>query len=329
MKKLTLLIIAIFFLLSCSAITGFAAAENGAHIPGDLDGDGAVTAADARICLRASSRLVNLTEEQKSAADVDEDGSVTAADARIILRYSSRLIPAFSYLEIYEAVILSKNGGAATLALTVKNKLNKDIGGFQLLISCFNKNGDILFSSIENTYYPDGGLPNNGEYNILKDISAYKNAAYAEICMIKYQPAGGAPVELSDPEFIRYTARPASSDLKMLESAIFYDVKGVFFGIICRNLTNLRLGYFELEVKCYDKNKNPVNAGGGNAATLYREYKDGLAQGGEDEIYWSISEFTGVEYIEFCLIKYITRGGIVAEFPEAERVWFSAEIFKK
>lgn len=57
-------------------------------IPGDIDGDGKVTAADARVGLRGSVDLENLTERQKRAADVDGDGKVTAADAREILRKS-------------------------------------------------------------------------------------------------------------------------------------------------------------------------------------------------------------------------------------------------
>jgi len=58
---------------------------------GDMDNDGTVTAADARITLRASSRIAALSDEEKIVADVDYDGEVTAADARIILRVSSRL----------------------------------------------------------------------------------------------------------------------------------------------------------------------------------------------------------------------------------------------
>lgn len=63
-----------------------ATAENGTTIiKGDVDGDGKVTAADARIALRASVGLETLTEEQKNAADYNSDGTVNAADARDIL----------------------------------------------------------------------------------------------------------------------------------------------------------------------------------------------------------------------------------------------------
>ena len=61
----------------------FAAA---AGIPGDVDGDGAVTAADARIVLRFAVYLEAPTTSQRKLSDLDEDGSVSAADARLTLR---------------------------------------------------------------------------------------------------------------------------------------------------------------------------------------------------------------------------------------------------
>ena len=58
---------------------------------GDVDGDGRVTASDARLILRAAAQLVTLTMEQEANADVDNDGVVTALDARIVLRVSAEL----------------------------------------------------------------------------------------------------------------------------------------------------------------------------------------------------------------------------------------------
>lgn len=55
---------------------------------GDIDFDNQITAADARLVLRASVGLENFTEEQNAIADVNNDGFITAADARIILRMS-------------------------------------------------------------------------------------------------------------------------------------------------------------------------------------------------------------------------------------------------
>lgn len=58
---------------------------------GDVDGDGKVTAADARLVLRRAAQLVTFTADQDWLADVDDDGDVTAKDARIILRVAAGL----------------------------------------------------------------------------------------------------------------------------------------------------------------------------------------------------------------------------------------------
>jgi hypothetical protein len=57
-------------------------------LPGDPDGDGTVTASDARLALRTAVSLENFAPGslQFNACDVDGDGTVTAADARGILR---------------------------------------------------------------------------------------------------------------------------------------------------------------------------------------------------------------------------------------------------
>lgn len=57
----------------------------------DVNGDGDITAADARLALRASAMLDELTGLAALAADVDSNGYITAADARKILRKSAGL----------------------------------------------------------------------------------------------------------------------------------------------------------------------------------------------------------------------------------------------
>lgn len=57
---------------------------------GDVDGDGSISAADARLALRKSVDLETYEEGSPEflACDVDFDGNVSAADARLILRAS-------------------------------------------------------------------------------------------------------------------------------------------------------------------------------------------------------------------------------------------------
>ena len=63
------------------------------YILGDVNLDGEVTAADARIALRAGASLIILDGQSLVNADFDENGIITAADARYILRTSASLDP--------------------------------------------------------------------------------------------------------------------------------------------------------------------------------------------------------------------------------------------
>lgn len=62
---------------------------DGYEEPGDVDGDGEVTAKDALMALKASAKGMELDAEQSERADVDADGTVTAADALHILKRSA------------------------------------------------------------------------------------------------------------------------------------------------------------------------------------------------------------------------------------------------
>ena len=58
---------------------------------GDVNNDGKITAADARIILRVSAKLDKLDNEKLAVADMNVDGKITAADARTVLRMSAKL----------------------------------------------------------------------------------------------------------------------------------------------------------------------------------------------------------------------------------------------
>ncbi len=59
---------------------------------GDVDGNGKITAMDARLALRISAKLDEPTPEQLIAADFDGNGKVNAMDARNILRKAAGLV---------------------------------------------------------------------------------------------------------------------------------------------------------------------------------------------------------------------------------------------
>ena len=60
---------------------------------GDVNMDGKINSADARLALRAAAKVETLTETQTLLADVSDDGKVKAADARTILRIAAKLEP--------------------------------------------------------------------------------------------------------------------------------------------------------------------------------------------------------------------------------------------
>ena len=69
--------------LIAETITGaLVVLDDTGSLPGDGDGDGALTAGDALAALRMSVRLI----PEKTACDLDGDGAVTSNDARLILQ---------------------------------------------------------------------------------------------------------------------------------------------------------------------------------------------------------------------------------------------------
>lgn len=68
------------------------AKEKPVTIPGDVNGNGFVTAEDALLALQAATNKVALTDIQKRAADVDGKDGVTATDALMILQAATHKI---------------------------------------------------------------------------------------------------------------------------------------------------------------------------------------------------------------------------------------------
>ena len=94
-KSVALLLSLILFIVSSP--TGFAASRIG-----DANGDGRITAADARIVLRVAAGLTTVSD--KSLLDVDGNDIVTSSDARYILRFAAKLENAFPAEELVPAV---------------------------------------------------------------------------------------------------------------------------------------------------------------------------------------------------------------------------------
>ena len=84
MKKYFSLFLALVMLVT--AIPFAAITASAADLKGDVDGNGQVTAIDARYILRYVAGLETLSDSQLALADMDKNDTVTAIDARFILR---------------------------------------------------------------------------------------------------------------------------------------------------------------------------------------------------------------------------------------------------
>ena len=102
-------------LVACLLFTVFAYAGGlPAYEFGDVDNDGTVSAADARLALRGSVGLEKMEKDTRRflSADVDGDGKVTSADARLILRVSVKLD---TFYQIENVAGYPKKDGERTL----------------------------------------------------------------------------------------------------------------------------------------------------------------------------------------------------------------------
>lgn len=88
MKKMFSFMLALVMLITAVPFGSLTAAavDTDGLVFGDGNGDGKMTALDARIVLQIAAGLVEATDEQKITLDYNKDAEVTALDARKILR---------------------------------------------------------------------------------------------------------------------------------------------------------------------------------------------------------------------------------------------------
>lgn len=67
---------------------------------GDANGDGKISAADARIVLRVSAKIETFNENQTAVCDTNGDGKISASDARKILRMSAHIDPSLGEITL-------------------------------------------------------------------------------------------------------------------------------------------------------------------------------------------------------------------------------------
>ncbi len=177
----TLLCLASIFSLSFSvAYASSATDETQLNDLGDVKTDGYVTAADARLALRASANLEKLDEKQTFAADVNIDGKVTAADARQILRVSAG-IDVFRVnveLEVRQEYVIDSiyDLGAYGWSYTVSPETGLDVAKTVEKLPSDTPEGTApeqvytFTAQAPGTYTSDFKLAHLGDHNVLNEI---------------------------------------------------------------------------------------------------------------------------------------------------------------
>ena len=86
MKRLTKVMSVVLAFIMLFGTVVYSQAKTVKYLKCDVDLDGEVTAADARLILRCAVGLEEFTDLQKLLGDYDSDGEITAGDARMALR---------------------------------------------------------------------------------------------------------------------------------------------------------------------------------------------------------------------------------------------------
>lgn len=103
--------------LSASAVTAYY---------GDTDGDGKITASDARTVLRISVKLEGYNAAALYRYDVNEDGNIKSDDARIVLRMSVSL----DKLKVYTGTSSGSGSSHSAEDEALFNKISTQMGYF-------------------------------------------------------------------------------------------------------------------------------------------------------------------------------------------------------
>ena len=88
---------------------------------GDVNNDNKVSAADARLALRAAAKIDKLEGADRDYADIDRNGEITPADARKILRAASMVdtLPNTADVMTVDTTVKDKNQTAVDNLLIV------------------------------------------------------------------------------------------------------------------------------------------------------------------------------------------------------------------
>lgn len=129
----------LFFIITCIFLTVFALCTS-AYLVGDADGNGRVTASDARAALRFAASLDLPTGRQITLCDTNSDGKVSASDARTILRTAANIEKPVTRNE-EETFEITADGNTE---IKTPNEIYEEAKKFTCEIRTYDKNGIAL-----------------------------------------------------------------------------------------------------------------------------------------------------------------------------------------
>lgn len=198
MKK----VLSLIFTL-CLLITAFSVGAS--CLMCDVNDDGSVTAADARLALRCSVGLEELSEEALKCADADFNGKITALDARYILRMSVGLEKApVSSQNDYE--IMQSGEFSLKCGMTDSAGVYSEADIYITADSVYMVSD---FSGVE-----IGMLVKDEVYYMIYD----DEAAVLQLSESVLLMAGLSPDDLIDNSYIDFTEYPDFTDLELLKT---------------------------------------------------------------------------------------------------------------
>lgn len=246
-KFLTAFFTAILFIIL--SVTAFAS-----YNKGDINNDGKVSPADARLTLRYTASLEKLSEDQITAADVDGKKGVTPADARLILRVSAGL-DSFTSAEELNAMLIEP--GVLNVAVCADNPP-----------FCYIENGTLKGVDVDvaEKIAKSCGLElklHNMAYNEL--INSIKNnecdIALAKVNSGRNFNSQGAYtyVYYTNPQYIYYSNSSSFNSVDRLKSANIGVIKGSIADLmLTQDVSNGELG--NAKIIRYTRYVDAVNA---------------------------------------------------------------------
>ena len=300
MKKALSILLTVCLLLTGCLLTAAAAA------PGDVDGDGTVSSGDARLALRASVRLENLSKAAFVAADTDGDGAVTSADARVILRISVKLD------EIVNGRIVPYGSAGSGKTLRVGcPALNGNFSPFfyesgydedvWLMTSVHLLGTDRLGAVVEKGVHTEK-IPYNGRdytYPGLADLTVTANADgtvdYDFVLRDGVTFSDGKPLTADDVIFSMYVLSDPT-----------YDGTSTFFSLPVEGMAEYRSGMETLANLIYDSGRNNTD----HTYFTRAQQRD----------FWDHYDATLTALVQD-IVTFCVDGGYAESLPEAAAVW--------